>query len=118
IPHSYDMLLTGIPGDLALSHIVAMYDGSLRGGALDYADFHTARIDSLFRSVRGAKSAAALHAAWGEVQRELDRETPAAWIYHSRGIQGVARRLGNVTMDLRGELPTVARWTTDGEPRR
>jgi peptide/nickel transport system substrate-binding protein len=43
---------------------------------------------------------------------------PAAWIYHSRGIQGVARRLGNVTMDLRGELPTVARWTTDGGTRR
>ena len=118
IPHRYDMLLTGIPGDLALSHIVAMYDGSLRGGALDYADFHTARLDSLFRAVRGASSGGALHAAWRDVQRELDRETPAAWIYHSRGIQGVARRLGNVTMDLRGELPTVARWTTDGEPRR
>lgn len=118
VPHRYDMLLTSIPGDLALSHIVAMYDGSLRGGALDYADFHTPRLDSLFRGVRGATSAAALHAAWSDVQRELARETPAAWIYHSRGIQGVARRLGNVTMDLRGELPTVARWTTDGEPRR
>ena len=118
VPHRYDMLLTSIPGDLALSHIVAMYDGSLRGGALDYADFHSARLDSLFRRVRGAASGAALHEAWGDVQRELAREVPAAWIYHSRGIQGVARRLGNVTMDLRGELPTVTRWTTDGDSRR
>jgi len=118
LPHRYDMLLTSIPGDLALSHIVAMYDGTLRGGALDYADFHTAILDSLFRRVRGASSATALHAAWSDVQHELGREMPAAWIYHSRGIQGVARRLGNVTMDLRGELPTVARWTTDGDRRR
>lgn len=113
VPHRYDMLLTGIPGDLALSHIVAMYDGSLRGGALDYADFHTPALDSLFARVRAAASPVALHDAWRDVQRELDRETPAAWIYHSRGIQGVARRLANVRMDLRGELPTVARWTTD-----
>ena len=117
VPRRYDLLLTGIPGDLALSHIVAMYDGSLRGGALDYADFHTARLDSLFREVRTAGSPAALHEAWDDIQQELDREMPAAWIYHSRGIQGVARRLANVTMDLRGELPTVARWTTGGEHR-
>ncbi len=112
-PHRYDMLLTSIPGDLALSHIVAMYDGTLRGGALDYADFHTPVLDSLFRAVRSASSEAALRDAWASVQRDLAREMPAAWIYHSRGIQGVARRLHGVTMDLRGELPTVARWSTD-----
>jgi peptide/nickel transport system substrate-binding protein len=112
-PHRYDMLLTGIPGDLALSHIVAMYDGTLRGGALDYADFHTPTLDSLFRRVRLASSPDALHDAWRDIQHELARETPAAWIYHARGIQGVARRLGHVTMDLRGELPTVAQWATD-----
>jgi peptide/nickel transport system substrate-binding protein len=116
-PHRYDMLLTGIPGDLALSHIVAMYDGTLRGGALDYSGFHTATLDSLFRRVRAAPDPGALRDAWAAVQRELAREMPAAWIYHSRGIQGVARRLGNVTMDLRGELPTVARWTTTGDVR-
>jgi peptide/nickel transport system substrate-binding protein len=117
VPHRYDMLLTSIPGDLALSHIVAMYDGSFRGGALDYADFHTATLDSLFQQVRSARDRDALRDAWASVQRELGREMPAAWIYHSRGIQGVARRLGNVTMDLRGELPTVARWTTSGSAR-
>jgi peptide/nickel transport system substrate-binding protein len=46
------------------------------------------------------------------VQRELDHEMPAAWLFHSRGVQGVARRLRDVTMDLRGELVSVARWET------
>ena len=117
-PRRFDMLLTGVPGDLALSHIVAMYDGSLRGGALDYADFHTAPLDALFAAVHRASDAAALHDAWRDVQRELDRDMPAAWIYHSEGIQGVSRRLTHVTMDLRGELPTVARWSTDGARER
>ena len=117
-PRDFDVLLTGIPGDLALSHIVAMYDGSFRGGALDYANFHTARLDSLFTRVRAAADEHALRESWRAVQGELEREMPAAWIYHSRGIQGVSRRLGGVTMDLRGELPTVARWTTDGVSHR
>lgn len=113
-PRQFDMMLTGVPGDLSMSHIVAMYEGEFRGGALDYADFHTARLDSLFARVHAATNETALHEAWRAVQVELEREMPAAWIYHSRGIQGVARRLENVTMDLRGELPTVARWTTAG----
>ena len=113
-PRRFDLLLTGVPGDLALSHIVAMYDGSLRGGVLDYADFHTLRLDALFAAVHRASDAVSLHDAWRDVQHELEREMPAAWIYHSQGIQGVSRRLTHVTMDLRGELPTVARWATDG----
>lgn len=113
-PRRFEMLLSGVPGDLALSHIAAMYDGSLRGGALDYADFHTARLDALFAAVHRASDAGPLLNAWRDVQRELDHEVPAAWIYHSEGIQGVSRRLTHVTMDLRGELPTVARWTADG----
>jgi peptide/nickel transport system substrate-binding protein len=35
---------------------------------------------------------------------------PVAWIYHARGVQGAARRLEGVTMDLRGELVTLASW--------
>jgi hypothetical protein len=36
------------------------------------------------------------------------------WVFHARGVQGLARRLRGVTMDLRGELTTVASWTADG----
>jgi peptide/nickel transport system substrate-binding protein len=40
-----------------------------------------------------------------------------AWLYHARGVQGVARRLGGVAMDLRGELATVHDWRAGGAPR-
>jgi peptide/nickel transport system substrate-binding protein len=33
-----------------------------------------------------------------------------AFLYHPRGLQGINRRLHGVTMDLRGELPTVHDW--------
>jgi peptide/nickel transport system substrate-binding protein len=48
------------------------------------------------------------------VQRILDAETPVAWVYHSRGVQGVTSRLLGVRMDLRGEMPTVAQWRLSG----
>jgi peptide/nickel transport system substrate-binding protein len=37
--------------------------------------------------------------------------SPVAWLYHARGVQGLSRRLEHVTMDLRGELVTIASWT-------
>jgi peptide/nickel transport system substrate-binding protein len=45
------------------------------------------------------------------VQRALADEVPVAWLYHARGVQGLSRRLRGVTMDLRGELVTLAQWT-------
>jgi peptide/nickel transport system substrate-binding protein len=42
---------------------------------------------------------------------------PVAWIYHARGVQGASRRLQGVTMDLRGELTTVAAWNVVPVPR-
>jgi peptide/nickel transport system substrate-binding protein len=38
---------------------------------------------------------------------------PVAFLYHPRGLQGINRRLHGVTMDLRGELPTVHDWWVD-----
>jgi peptide/nickel transport system substrate-binding protein len=106
----FDVVLTGIPGDLGLSYLSAMYSTAAAGGALDYSGYHTPALDTLLARTRAATSAAELRDAWFGVQRELARELPAAWLYHSRGVQGVARRLNGVTMDLRGELATVARW--------
>ncbi len=117
---SFDALITGVPGDLSLSYLSAMFESSQRGGSLDYAGFHRQAIDARFARTRSASSPAALREAWFDVQRELARETPVAWLYHSRGLQGVSARMRNVRMDLRGELATVARWATDtlGSPRR
>lgn len=111
----FDVLFTGIPGDLALSYLAAMFDSRQAGGALDYAGYHTPRLDAAFARVRAAPDPAAVREAWHDVQCELIADMPAAWIYHARGVQGVASRLRNVRMDLRGELPTVTEWEL--EPR-
>jgi len=114
---TFDMLITGVTGDLSLAYLGAMYDSRQRGGVLDYANFHTAALDALFARARDARRDAESRDAWIGVQEELAREVPAAWIYHSRGVQGVSARMHDVTMDLRGELATVSRWTTTGAPR-
>ncbi|MGQ0539140.1 MAG: ABC transporter substrate-binding protein [Gemmatimonadaceae bacterium] len=113
-PKTFDALVAGVPGDLALSYLVSMFDSRYAGGALDYAGFHTPELDSRFAALREATSPAALDNAWRAVQLVLERETPAAWLYHSRGVQGVARRLRNVRMDLRGELVTLTQWRLAG----
>lgn len=107
----FDLLYTGIPGDLSLAWLGAMFDSRQAGGALDYAGYHTPRLDAAFQATRTAPDPAAMRAAWQAVQAELLREMPAVWIYHARGLQGVTTRLRNVRMDLRGELATVASWT-------
>jgi peptide/nickel transport system substrate-binding protein len=106
----FDVLVAGIPGDISLSFLASMFETRQAGGALDYAGFHSAALDSGFVAVRAARTEADRIAAWRRIQTELAAAVPVAWIYHSRGVQGVAANLRNVVMDLRGELPTIARW--------
>ncbi len=47
-------------------------------------------------------------------QRQFAELDPVAWLYHARGVQGMNRRVHGVEMDLRGEMPTVARWWIGG----
>lgn len=47
-----------------------------------------------------------------EAQRFFLDSLPVAFIYHATGVQGANRRVRGVRMDLRGELPSVTRWTT------
>jgi peptide/nickel transport system substrate-binding protein len=112
-PKRFDALFTGIPGDLSLSYLAAMFDSKLAGGALDYAGFHTAELDAAFRRASSARTHDELVSAWHVVQRLLDDAAPVAWVYHSRGVQGVTARLTGVRMDLRGEMPTIANWRLD-----
>lgn len=118
---AFDMLVAGVPGDLSLSYVGAMFDGRQAGGALDYGNYHTPVLDSLFVRVRDAHSADATKDAWRALQEQLSRDVPVAWIYHSRGLQGISARLAHVQMDLRGELATVASWRIEtssaGTPR-
>lgn len=115
-PKEFDALYTGVGGDLALSHLVSMFDSRLAGGALDYAGFHTPSLDALFHDAASAPSIAARGDAWRRIQAELAREVPVSWIYHARGVQGVSRRLRGVRMDLRGEMATLATWRLDAGP--
>jgi peptide/nickel transport system substrate-binding protein len=108
----FDVLMTGIPGDLSLAYVRAMYESGQRGGTLDYSDYHDAALDRLFALATAARSDAEARQRWLAIQRHLAEVVPAAWIYHSRGLQGVSSRMRNVRMDLRGEMATVARWTT------
>jgi peptide/nickel transport system substrate-binding protein len=107
----FDLLLAGIPGDLSLSYVSGLFAWSQRGGTLDYTGFHDRSLDALLTSARDAPSDDAGRAAWQRVQTALDSLAPATWLYHSRGVQGVTRRLRGVRMDLRGELATVHDWT-------
>jgi peptide/nickel transport system substrate-binding protein len=103
----FDALVTGVPGDLALGHVAAMYAGD---GPLAYPGYHSVALSAAFARVKQAQELAALVDAWRAVQRVLARDEPTAWIYHARGVQGLTRRLQGVRMDLRGELVSVARW--------
>lgn len=107
----FDLLLAGVPGDLSLSYVDAMFATSQRGGTLDYAGFHRPALDTLLARATAAPAGEPARAAWARVQQALDTLAPATWIYHSRGLQGMTRRLRGVTMDLRGELVTVHDWT-------
>jgi peptide/nickel transport system substrate-binding protein len=81
--HDFDAAVLGIPGDLGLGYLRPL------------------------AALAGLSAPADPAAA----QRLFADSVPVAFLYHSRGLQGMNRRVQGVTMDLRGELPTVQDWT-------
>lgn len=112
----FDAAYTGIPGDIALGHLQALFHGRQRGGALDYTGYHAPALDAALDAARTAPDPEAARRGWAAVDAHLAAAAPVAWIYHARGVQGKARRLRGVVMDLRGELASVTRWTLDDAP--
>jgi peptide/nickel transport system substrate-binding protein len=106
----FDALVTGIPGVLSLGHVAALYDGD---GPLAYAGYEEEGLRAAFAGVRDAVTAESAEGAWRAVQAILAWAEPSAWLYHARGVQGAARRIAGVRMDLRGELAGIASWTVD-----
>ena len=89
VPRPSILLLTGIPGRPLARLPRAMYDGRQRGSALDYAGLpHAARSIRSSRARAPATTRASASPPGSGVQAELARDVPAAWIYHSRGLQG------------------------------
>jgi peptide/nickel transport system substrate-binding protein len=80
--HDFDAAVLGIPGDAGLGYLGPL--AQLAG----------------MTAPPGAAGA----------QRFFADSVPVAFLYHARGLQGVNRRVRGVTMDLRGELPTVHDW--------
>jgi peptide/nickel transport system substrate-binding protein len=80
--HDFDAAMLGIPGDLGLGYL---------GPLAQLAGLH----------VPSDPRAA---------QHVFAESVPAAFLYHTRGLQGMNRRVHGVTMDLRGELPTIHDW--------
>jgi ABC-type transport system substrate-binding protein len=107
----FDLLIAGVPGDLSLAYVSALFDSRQRGGTLDYTGYHSPALDTLLRVAAASPEGPARRDAWIAVQRALDSLAPATWIYHAQGVQGVSRRLRGATMDLRGELVTVHDWS-------
>jgi peptide/nickel transport system substrate-binding protein len=108
---TYDVAITGIPGDIAMGQLRALFATAQRGGALDYTGWHHPAMDQALDAARVAAAGADARRAWARVDSMLEAHTPVAWIYHARGVQGKSRALENVVMDVRGELVSVARWT-------
>ena len=106
----FDLALTGIPGDIGLGQLSALFASAQRGGALDYTGYHNVELDGAMQRARIAFGAAATE-GWRVVETMLRDSVPMAWLYHARGVQGRSRRLDHVTMDLRGELVSIAAWT-------
>jgi peptide/nickel transport system substrate-binding protein len=82
--HDFDAAVMGIPGDPGLGYLRPLAE--LAGMPPD------------------ADPAAA--------QRRFATQIPVAWLYHAAGVQGMNRRVHEVSMDVRGELVTVAQWRT------
>jgi peptide/nickel transport system substrate-binding protein len=106
----FDVAYTGLPGDVSLGHLSSLFHSAQRGGALDYTGYHTSDLDSLLDHARRAPTVAERQTGWHRVSAHLDSFAPVAFVYHGRGVQGRARSLEGVVMDLRGELTSIARW--------
>lgn len=112
---TFDVVLTGIPGDIGLGQLPALFASSQQGGALDYTGFHRPSLDTLLTVARNAPATQA-RSAYARVDSALRADMPVAWLYHARGVQGLSANLTNVDMDLRGELASVTQWQRRARP--
>ena len=116
---TFDVLIAGIPTDLSLSNVSAMFSSAQRGGTLDYTGFHDPALDALIARASAAPDGPARIDAWRTVETALDTLAPATWVFHSRGLQGLSRRVSGVRMDVRGELVSLHDWRiSSGQPAR
>jgi peptide/nickel transport system substrate-binding protein len=105
----FDALVMGIPGDLSLSYVAAMFGGEAPG-PLAYPGYRSVRFDEALERAGRAESDSILRQAWQEALRVLDEDHPTTWLYHARGLQGANIRIANAGIDFRGELAGISMW--------
>jgi peptide/nickel transport system substrate-binding protein len=105
----YDALVIGVPGDLSLSHVAAMFGGQ-NSGPLAYPGYRSVRFDELIEAAGRASTEAAVKQAWQGALQVLSNDLPTTWLYHARGLQGANHRITNTSIDFRGELAGISRW--------
>ena len=108
---AYCAIYTGVAGDPARGQLSALFNPIAVGGALDFGAARPANLRDAFARARMAVDTAQRSAAWRQVLTILTDSMPATAVFHSRGVQGVSRRLQHLTIDLRGELFSAAQWT-------
>ena len=109
-------IYTGVAGDPSRSQLAALFDPAFRDGALELGANRPSDLAPVFARMRASADTAVRAAAWREVFIALADSVPATPIFHSRGVQGLTKRLEHVTLDLRGELFSAARWTLAPTP--
>ena len=108
----FDAVVTGIPGDLSLGYVDALFGGEQ--GPLSYSGYRSRAFDQAVARARRATTATEVAKAWATALRVLAADAPVTWVYHARGVQGVTNRLANTQPDLRGELGNLHEWRIEG----
>ncbi len=81
--HDFDAAVLGVSGDLMLGYLAQVVE--LAG----------------LRPEGGSR----------QLVRLIGDSTPATFLYHAKGVQGMNRRVRGVHMDVRGELVTLSQWS-------
>ena len=109
----FDVLVAGIPGDVALAFLgVDVRVAAGRAARSTTPAFTRRRSTPHSRAARAARTDAERVAAWRRVQRSSPTQCRSRGSITRAACRASPRDLRNVVMDLRGELPTIARWET------
>ena len=108
---SWCAVYTGVAGDPSRSQLASLFDPAYRGGALDLGASRPANLAGAFARIRTSVDSVSRTNAWRDAFAIIADSVPATPIFHSRGVQGLTKRLQHVAIDLRGELFSAARWS-------
>jgi ABC-type transport system substrate-binding protein len=81
-----------------------------RTGRFSVTGYENDRLDALMDTLAVVLDREAVLPLWREYQRMLTDEAPVSIVFYKHHLVGVHRRMQGVSIDARGEFPSVARW--------